>query len=359
MKKYLFSATILSILILPVLVLAQTSPTPIVVASPSVSPSPTINPGTLPDSSLYFLKTWKEKIQLFFTFNAEKKAQQYLRLAELRFSEYQKMLEKGKNQVAEKTLNKYQNQLDRALQKAEELKDKGKDIKNLSEKLQHSTQNRLQFLQENLNKVPDQARQGIQRAIDNSKTKLQRFQERFGITPSPTPLLSPSPTGTFLSTPTPNPDETVNWKMYKGVGYILKYPKDWKIQEQNFGIRRLTYITPKENRIPEDIWIYASVSKMEDLQAQPLSNLLNFFGIPGTAEGVYISGRRFFKGSTAFEGIREIRYAIVSSDNSMVGWITFSIRGGRQRMDYYVPDSEIETELKIFNQILSTFQFSE
>ncbi|MEK7635690.1 MAG: DUF5667 domain-containing protein [Patescibacteria group bacterium] len=29
--------------------------------------------GLLPDSPFYFLKSWKESIQLFFTFNAENK----------------------------------------------------------------------------------------------------------------------------------------------------------------------------------------------------------------------------------------------------------------------------------------------
>jgi hypothetical protein len=44
--------------------------------------------GTLPDSPFYFLKTWKEQIQLFFTFDAEKKAKQYLHLAGVRLAEY-------------------------------------------------------------------------------------------------------------------------------------------------------------------------------------------------------------------------------------------------------------------------------
>ncbi|MEK7629800.1 MAG: DUF5667 domain-containing protein, partial [Patescibacteria group bacterium] len=43
-----------------------------------VSSSSLPNAGTLPDSPFYFLKTWKESIQLFFTFNAKAKAEQYL-----------------------------------------------------------------------------------------------------------------------------------------------------------------------------------------------------------------------------------------------------------------------------------------
>ena len=53
------------------------------------------NAGLLPDSPFYFLKTWKEKIQIFFTFGAENKARQFMHLAEVRLAEYQKMMENG------------------------------------------------------------------------------------------------------------------------------------------------------------------------------------------------------------------------------------------------------------------------
>jgi hypothetical protein len=56
---------------------------------------PLPDPGATPDSSFYFLKTWREQIQLFFTFDADKKAKQYLHLAEVRLAEYQKMLNKA------------------------------------------------------------------------------------------------------------------------------------------------------------------------------------------------------------------------------------------------------------------------
>ncbi|MBI4691977.1 MAG: hypothetical protein HY773_00825 [Candidatus Terrybacteria bacterium] len=92
--------------------------------------------GITPDSPFYFLKAWKESIQTFFTFNTEQKAKQYLHLAEVRLAEYQKMLEKGKEKIAEKTLTKYQNQLNRALSKVEELKNKGKDVKDLTQQIQ-------------------------------------------------------------------------------------------------------------------------------------------------------------------------------------------------------------------------------
>ena len=131
--------------------------------------------GLLPDSSFYFLKSWKESIQLFFTFNAENKVKQYLHLAEVRLAEYQKMIEKGKTDIAEKTLSKYENQLNRALLKAEEIKQKGKDIKDLSQQIETATFKHLDLVKENREKVPETARKGIETAIENSQKGIESF----------------------------------------------------------------------------------------------------------------------------------------------------------------------------------------
>jgi len=150
---------------------------PVLVFGASTS---TIDANLTPDSPFYFLKTWREQIQLFFTFNVEQKAKQYLHLAEVRLAEYQKMIEKGKTEIAEKTLNKYEDQLNRALAKAEELKNKGKDIKDLSQKVEEATSKHLQVLQENLAKVPEAAKEGLQRAIEASSKVLDKAIETVG-----------------------------------------------------------------------------------------------------------------------------------------------------------------------------------
>jgi len=150
---------------------------PVLVFGASTS---TIDANLTPDSPFYFLKTWREQIQLFFTFNVEQKAKQYLHLAEVRLAEYQKMIEKGKQEIAEKTLSKYEDQLNRALAKAEELKSKGKDIKDLSQKVEEATSKHLQVLQENLAKVPEAAKKGIERAIEASSKVLDKAVETVG-----------------------------------------------------------------------------------------------------------------------------------------------------------------------------------
>lgn len=151
------------------------------VASAQVASSTLPDPGTLPDSPLYFLKGWKENIQLFFTFNAEKKAEQYLHLAEVRLAEYEKMLEKGKEDIAERTLEKYENQLERALTKTEELKEKGEEVADeLKTKVEEAASKHLTVLGMNLDKVSESARGGIERALEASKKQLEKLDDIFG-----------------------------------------------------------------------------------------------------------------------------------------------------------------------------------
>lgn len=131
-----------------------------------------------PDSSFYFLQTWKESIQTFFTFGAENKAKQYLHLAEVRLNEYKNMVEKGKTDIAQKTLDKYEKQLGHALDKVKELKDKGKDVEDLSQKVEQSVAKHVEVLQETLQKVPEQAKKGIENAIENSQKGVENILGR-------------------------------------------------------------------------------------------------------------------------------------------------------------------------------------
>jgi len=102
----------------------------------------TVSSGITPDSPFYFFKTWKENIQLFFTFGQENKAKQFLHLADVRLAEYQKMIEKGKTEIAQKVLDKYEKQFNNATQKIEELKKKGKNVMSLEQQLEEKKNNK-------------------------------------------------------------------------------------------------------------------------------------------------------------------------------------------------------------------------
>ena len=133
--------------------------------------------GFLPDSSFYFLKIWKESIQTFFTFGNINKAEQYLHLAEIRFAEYQKMMGKGKTEIAEKTLEKYEKQLNRAIDKTKEAKAEGKDARDVRKEIDKAISGNKEVLQRNLEKAPEQAKKGLERAIESSEKAEEKIKE--------------------------------------------------------------------------------------------------------------------------------------------------------------------------------------
>lgn len=99
----------------------------VLAAFPNDLPGPKISP----DSKLYFLKIWWEKIVIFFTLDPVKRAEKYKVFAEKRAYEAKEMLLKGKTGLADKLkevytayLNKAKDALNKAIQKAV---DKGKE----------------------------------------------------------------------------------------------------------------------------------------------------------------------------------------------------------------------------------------
>jgi hypothetical protein len=171
MKKTFLFIVLLSFLIvgLNVPVLAQDS------SLPAVSGVGLPAPGITPDNPLYFLKTWKESIQTFFTFGVENKAKQFLHLAEVRLAEYQKMIEilrqaqdekasqqilNKKTEIAQKTLDKYERQLNQAVEKAQEVQKK-EGLDDAMDVIQERKIKHQGILTEVLTKAPEEAKQEI------------------------------------------------------------------------------------------------------------------------------------------------------------------------------------------------------
>jgi gas vesicle protein len=136
----------------------------------------TIKVGIEPDSVFYFLENWKEQIQLFFTFNLEKKAEQYQKLAEERLAEYQRMLDKGKNEIAAKVLAKYEDQLGRALENAKKFQAKQKDsVKDKIKEISDNVAKHIEVLQNNLLNAKESAKEGLQNAIEAAQKVIEKF----------------------------------------------------------------------------------------------------------------------------------------------------------------------------------------
>ncbi len=125
--------------------------------------------GLTPDSPFYFLEIISEEIGTFFTFGHLKKAERYAALAAERVAEAQAVTEEGKPEKAEKALNRYKIQLEKALTKAEQAKNKGKDIERVTETVAKATSKHLAVLEGVLEKVPENAREAITKALEKSK----------------------------------------------------------------------------------------------------------------------------------------------------------------------------------------------
>jgi len=136
------------------------------------------DPGILPDSPFYFVKSWGRAIQLSFAFNSQKKAELALRFANEDALAIKELCDKGKCQLAEKHCEKFQEQFQRAIQRMERAREEGKDIEALIEKLKESHLRQQQVLASVLEKAPEQAKGGVLNAIENSSFGLENAIER-------------------------------------------------------------------------------------------------------------------------------------------------------------------------------------
>ena len=126
-------------------------------------------PGLTPDSSFYFLDTIGKKINLFFTFSPEKKAEKAIQFAEERLAEAKVMGEKNKTKALASANQAYQEFLDLANQKTKEAKEKGKDVEELAILITEKTLKHQEVLMEVFEKVPEEAKTAIQDAIEASR----------------------------------------------------------------------------------------------------------------------------------------------------------------------------------------------
>jgi len=140
------------------------------------------DPGLTPDSPFYFLETIAEWIGTFFTFGDLKKAERYATLAAERLAEVQAVVEKGKPEFAEKTLQRYENQLNNSIAHAERAQAKGQNIEKVMEvvaRVGKATSIHLEVLAEVYEKVPEQAKPAIENAMKVSLKGHEKAVEVF------------------------------------------------------------------------------------------------------------------------------------------------------------------------------------
>ena len=126
------------------------------------------DPGLTPDSPFYFLETIIEEIGTFFTFGDLKKAERYAVLAAERLAEAQAVVNKGKPELVEKTLERYQMQLQNSMARAEKAQTKGENTEQVMARVGKATSKHLEVLAEIGEKVPEEATSAIENAMKAS-----------------------------------------------------------------------------------------------------------------------------------------------------------------------------------------------
>jgi len=138
------------------------------------------DPGITPDSPFYFIETIGERISLFFTFGTEAKAEKKLDHAEKRLAEAKAMADEGREDLAERSLDAYGKLVSEAAEMlAEAAKDGDKD-EALAELIRRATGIHQMVLTEVYEKVPEQAKESVQQAMDKSGQGAQKAVENIG-----------------------------------------------------------------------------------------------------------------------------------------------------------------------------------
>jgi parvulin-like peptidyl-prolyl isomerase len=253
------------------------------------------NPGLTPDSPFYFLDTLGEKIGMFFAFSAEKKAEKALQYAEEKLAEVKAMAEQKEIKAMEKANQKYEKFLGFANQKIQDAKEKGRDVEELAALITEKTLKHREILSEIFEKVPEQAKKGIEKAIEVSKkgsetavqsvtgAKKEELQQKI---------------------------KTFDWQIFidSKTGYSVKYPDGWRKKDFENGIG----VGPQEIR--EDvlwgIWFYDSSQMSDD---EIISKIGSQFEL----------GRNVIRENIKFNNIQGLK--VVATTSQFSDWYSESI----------------------------------
>ena len=132
------------------------------------------DPGILPDSGFYFIKSWGRNLQLMFARTDAERARLMLKYTNEDALALEKMYQMGKYDVAAKHAERYTLQLHNAAQTMEQVKiSQGKNIsRELVDKLQQNYLQQQEVLLSVLQKVPEEAQNGLLNAIENSNKQV-------------------------------------------------------------------------------------------------------------------------------------------------------------------------------------------
>jgi len=134
-----------------------------------------IGPGLLPNHPLYFLKSLSEGIGNFFTFGQVNQAQRAMMLAEKRLAEANTLIAQGKNELAQRTMERYQERFTNAFTFAQKAKEAGQNTDEIMAKIAENTLRHQAVLFRVYEQVPEEAQEAVENGVGEI---LRRIEER-------------------------------------------------------------------------------------------------------------------------------------------------------------------------------------
>jgi DNA uptake protein ComE-like DNA-binding protein len=131
-------------------------------------------PGLAPDHPLYGLDRALERLHLILTLDHIKKAELHLQHAEERLAEAWTMAEINRTDLLQRLCESYESDLNRSAEIAAAAERVGRNITALSERITLATSHHLEVLEAVLEKVPEQAKPAIERALNVSVKGRER-----------------------------------------------------------------------------------------------------------------------------------------------------------------------------------------
>lgn len=133
-------------------------------------------PGILPDHPLYWLKMARDRVLLWLTREPSARLERLLLYADKRVGAAEALIEGGKANLGITTASKAEKYLEQAIDQLTEVKDEAK-VYQLRERLAKATLKHKEVLEGVLQKVPDQAKPAIEKAIEYSQRGYNRVME--------------------------------------------------------------------------------------------------------------------------------------------------------------------------------------
>lgn len=134
----------------------------------------------LPGHPLYFFKQARERFEGWFAFGDVKKTLFFLKQAERRLNESRALLDRGKEELVSKNLDKYGDALQKTVSKSSEIKDRnGKNAQDVAERVSEATLKHQDILLSLYSRVAQSARPALEKALEASNRGYEQTLKVF------------------------------------------------------------------------------------------------------------------------------------------------------------------------------------